>query len=459
MLPYEANVLTFEKRSTDRCLGVRISILASPVNRTLTTARALRGTVSVPADKSIAHRALLISALAVGDSEIEGFAADAADPQSTLGCLKALGIRFTPSSSNLTVHGSGLHGLRQPTRSLDAGNSGTTIRLLAGVLAGQTFVSTIGGDESLNRRPMKRIIDPLSEMGARIEATEGQTAPLTIHGTCPLRAVEYRLPVASAQVKSAVLFAGLFSDGMTKVIERTPTRDHTERMLGLKVIESPPGKVIEVQGGMAIQPGRFIIPGDISAAAFLIAAALIVPGSELRLAGIGLNPTRSRILDVFRSLGGDIQITDQRVVGSEPVGDLVVRGSSLRGSLDLRGDLVAELIDEIPILAVTAAFSDGSFAVEDASELRLKESDRIHALATNLRKLGLDVEEYEDGFAFQAKKGLTGSEFESYGDHRIAMAFGIAGIGVPNGALIRNSECVDISFPGFWEKLQSVQGT
>jgi 3-phosphoshikimate 1-carboxyvinyltransferase len=348
--------------------------------------------------------------------------------------------------------------LRKPDKQLDAGNSGTTIRLLTGILAGQPFVSTIAGDASLNRRPMRRIIEPLTAMGARVEASEDFTPPLTIYGRPSLRAVEYRMPVASAQVKSALLFAGLFADGITRIIEPIPTRDHTERMLGLNVIDSPPGKVIEVRGKKAIHPSRFSIPGDLSSAVFLVAAALLVPGSELRLVNIGLNPTRTRVLDILRSIGGDIGISNERTVNAEPVGDILVHSSALKGSIDLRGNVVAELIDEIPILAVTAAFGDVSFAVRDASELRLKESDRIRATVANLRRLHLDVEEYEDGFAFQAKKALIGSEFESYGDHRIAMAFGIAGICVPTGALVRDSECVDISFPGFWEKLHSIQG-
>jgi 3-phosphoshikimate 1-carboxyvinyltransferase len=427
------------------------------VNQKLTPAQALHGTVTVPADKSIAHRALLIAALAEGDSEIAGFAPDAADPRSTLRCLQTLGIHLTPTASKLAVHGRGLHGFHTPNRMLDAGNSGTTIRLITGILAGQPFVSSIGGDESLNRRPMRRIIDPLTEMGARIEASKNLTAPLTIYGRAPLRPLEYRMPVASAQVKSALLFAGLYADGLTRIIEPTPTRDHTERMLGLNVRESPSGKIIEVAGGTVIQPGRFFIPGDLSAAAFIIAAALIVPGSEIRMTNIGLNPTRARVLDIFRSLGGKIEVVDQRIVGAEPEGDLVVRSSTLSGSVDLRGSIVAELIDEIPILAVTAAFAEGSFVVRDASELRVKESDRIRAIVTNLRKLGLDVEEYEDGFAFQTKKPLIGAEFESFGDHRIAMAFGIAGLAVQDGALVRDSECVDISFPRFWETLLSVQ--
>jgi 3-phosphoshikimate 1-carboxyvinyltransferase len=429
------------------------------VNQTLTPAKPLRGTLSVPADKSIAHRALLIGALAEGDSVIEGFFPAAADPQSTLACLQSLGIRTSTSSSALTLHGRGLHGLRSPSDPLDAGNSGTTIRLLAGILAGQEFVSRIGGDESLNRRPMKRVIDPLTEMGARIEATQRFTAPLTIHGRTPLRPIEYRMPVASAQVKSAVLLAGLFADGITKVIEPIPTRDHTERRLGLKTHDAPEGRVIEVRGGTVIPAGRSLIPGDLSGAAFLIAAALIVPHSEVRIVDVGLNPTRTRVLDVFRSLGAEIQILNERIIGSEPIGDLVVRSSSLAGTVYLRGTTVAELIDEIPILAVTAAFGDSAFMVKDAAELRLKECDRIRATVTNLRKLGLAVEEYEDGFAFQAKKHLTGAEFESFGDHRIAMAFGVAGVAVPNGALVRDSDCVDISFPSFWEKLLTLQKT
>lgn len=422
----------------------------------ISTSKGLRGTVTVPGDKSISHRALMISALAEGTSEIYGLL-DAADPLSTLNCLRKLGIEFQKTAEVVTVKGRGLHGLRASINELDAGNSGTTIRLLSGILAGQPFMSTITGDNSLRKRPMRRVIQPLSQMGAKFQSTPESTAPLVIHGTFPLRPMHYRMDITSAQVKSAVLLAGLFADGTTSVIERTGTRDHTERMLGLRVTATAEARTVSVTGGTTIQPQRYQVPGDVSSAAFLIAAGLLVPHSELRILNVGLNPTRTRIIDLFRSLGGSIEVLRETVAAGEPLGDLLVRSSVLKTDVKLDGRAVAELIDEIPVIAVTLAVSGLALTVRGAADLRNKESDRIHGIVLNLRKLGADVEEFSDGFAFQPKKSLIPAACESFLDHRIAMAFGVAGLALRGETVIKGSECVDISFPSFWSLLRSIE--
>ena len=425
------------------------------MDRRITKSKGLRGTVSVPGDKSISHRALMIAALANGKSEIAGLL-DAADPTSTRTCLNALGTEFEWNGPILRVHGRGLKGLRNPNAVLDAGNSGTTIRLLSGILAGQPFLTTITGDDSLRIRPMKRIMEPLTQMGAHFTASPEGTAPLTILGAQPLQPIEYRMPISSAQVKSAILFAGLFAAGTTRVFERTTTRDHTERMLGLKTTRSAEAHVVEIEGGRAIEPGRFQVPGDISSAAFLISAALIVPNSELRIRGVGLNPTRTRILDFYRSLGASIAILEETTIAGEPIGDLLVKSTELQGTVWLDANAVTELIDEIPVIAVTLALSGVGLTVRGAADLRAKESDRIRAVVTNLRCLGMDVEEYPDGFAFQSKKSLIPARCNSFGDHRIAMAFGVAGLALSGETIIENAECVDISFPAFWSLLDNI---
>lgn len=418
-------------------------------------AKRIRGTVSVPGDKSISHRALMIGALADGVSEVKGLS-NAADPNSTLTCLQALGVEFKQDGELLKITGKGLRGLRQPKTALDAGNSGTTMRLLSGILAGQNFNSELIGDESLNQRPMKRILDPLSLMGAHIEATEKFTAPLKIRSSYPLKPIDYNMSITSAQVKSAILFAGLNAQGETTVREKVLTRDHTERMLGLNTVRAQDSFITTVQGGMNIALKQFVVPGDISSAAFLIAAGLIVQDSDLVVQKIGLNPTRTRVLDIFRSMGGIIEILDVRLISGEPIGDIRVRSSHLSGSLTLSGALVAELIDEIPILAITAACGKGTFTLRDATDLRHKESDRIHALVNNLRAMEVDVEEYLDGFAFESKNPLIGTKIDSVKDHRIAMAFGVAGLAAKGETAIADADCVDISFPGFWQILHTI---
>jgi 3-phosphoshikimate 1-carboxyvinyltransferase len=413
--------------------------------------KGLKGTYLIPGDKSISHRAMMISALADGVSEIHGYSA-AADPQSTRRCFFDLGIMIEEHNDVIQVQGKGLHGLRVSSKNLDCGNSGTTMRLLSGIMAGQKFSSTLVGDESLSRRPMKRIMNPLHLMGARIQGTAEQTAPLHIQPVEHLKAIRYEMPVASAQVKSSVLFAGLFADGETTVVESTPTRDHTERMLGCTINHENGKYIVKVQGGKKISSGLFIVPGDISAATFLIVAASIVPNSEIKISNVGLNSSRKEILSVLQSIGCNIVIENQRVVSGEEMGDLVVQSSKLHGDLQIQGATVAALIDEIPALAIAALFTEGTFTLHDAKELRAKETDRITALVTNLHALGAEVEEFEDGFSFAGKQHLHGTTLASYGDHRIAMALGVVGLQL-EGITIQNAGCVDISFPDFWKQI------
>jgi 3-phosphoshikimate 1-carboxyvinyltransferase len=413
--------------------------------------KGLKGTYFLPGDKSISHRAMMISALADGMSEIIGYSA-AADPQSTRRCFSDLGIAVEEHDEVLHVYGKGLNGLRVSDKSLDCGNSGTTMRLLSGIMAGQKFSSTLVGDESLSRRPMKRVMNPLHLMGANIQGTAGQTAPLHIKPVDRLKAIQYEMPVASAQVKSSILFAGLFADGETSVVESIPTRDHTERMLGCAINNENGKYVVKVQGGKKIPASSFLVPGDISAATFLIVAALIVPNSEIQISNVGLNPSRCEILSVLRSIGCDIVVENQRVISGEEIGDLVVRSSELHGDLQIHGEIVAALIDEIPALAIAALFTEGTFTLHDAKELRAKETDRIAAIVINLRALGVDVEEYDDGFSLKGKQKLESTVLPSYDDHRIAMAFGVAGL-QSGGIIMQKAECVDISFPGFWEQI------
>ena len=426
------------------------------MNRTVPHAHSLHGEITVPGDKSISHRAVMIGAISEGVSEITGFLA-AADPLSTIACFNSLGIAHKFEHEKLFIMGNGLNGLQQPSAMLDAGNSGTTIRLISGILAGQNFPTQISGDQYLVKRPMKRILDPLMQMGADISATEKFTAPLSIKPVQKLKAVEYKLPIASAQVKSAVLFAGLFAEGTTQVIENEPSRDHTERMLNLPSESKNGTTVISVMGGTSLKARPFTVPGDPSSAAFFIVAGLIVPQSSIKIMNVGLNPTRTGFIKILKKMGADISVENERIIGGEPLGDLVVRSSDLETNFILNGRIIPNVIDEIPILSIAAAFASGTFEVRDARDLRNKETDRIAAICTNLRRMGVTVDEYPDGFAFESKKDVLSSEFDSFDDHRIAMSFGIAGLGLAGESTIINSECVSISFPTFWETVHLLQ--
>jgi 3-phosphoshikimate 1-carboxyvinyltransferase len=411
--------------------------------------RPLRGSVRIPGDKSISHRSLMLSALADGTSRIRGFL-EGEDTRATAAVLAQLGVKIeTPADGERLVHGVGLHGLRAAAGPLDCGNAGTGMRLLAGLLAGQAFDSTLIGDASLSKRPMRRVTDPLGQMGARIDTQEG-LPPLHIHGSQPLHGIRYALPVASAQVKSALLLAGLYAAGSTEIIEPHPTRDYTERMLaafGWPITFSP-GQA-KLDGGHALHATDVDVPADFSSAAFFLVAASIVPGSELRLPAVGLNPRRTGLLQALRLMGADLQIENPRESGGEPVGDLLVRHAPLHG-IELPEALVPDMIDEFPILFIAAAVASGRTVVRGAAELRVKESDRLASMATGLRALGARIEETPDGAIIDGG-ALGGGEVETHMDHRIAMSFTVAGLVATAPVRVRDCSHVATSFPGYRE--------
>ena len=409
----------------------------------------LRGTVRVPGDKSISHRALMLAAIAEGSSHIRGFL-EGEDTRATAAVLAQLGVRIeVPSQGERVVHGVGLHGLRGSAQPLDCGNAGTGMRLLAGLLAGQAFDSVLVGDASLLKRPMRRVTDPLGRMGARIDTREGMP-PLRLHGGSRLQAIRYELPIASAQVKSALLLAGLYADGTTEVIEPHPTRDYTERMLSAFgwPIAFEPGRA-QLEGGHLLRATDVEVPADFSSAAFFLVAGSIVPGSELRLPAVGLNPRRTGLLQALQLMGANITVECRREAGGEPVGDLVVRHAPLRG-IDLPEALVPDMIDEFPVLFIAAAAAAGRTVVRGAAELRVKESDRIATMATGLRALGVAIEETPDGAIIDG--GMIGAgTTESLTDHRIAMSFAVAGLVAAGPVRINDCRHVATSFPGFLE--------
>jgi 3-phosphoshikimate 1-carboxyvinyltransferase len=410
----------------------------------------LRGTIDIPGDKSVSHRAVMLAAIAEGTSRITGFL-EGEDTRSTAAILARLGVRIeAPAASERIVHGVGLHGLRAADGVLDCGNAGTGMRLLAGLLAGQGFASTLAGDASLSRRPMGRVIAPLEAMGARIEAEQGGLPPLRIHAKNNLQAIDYELPVASAQVKSAILLAGLYATGETRVREPRPTRDYTERMLAAFgwPIEFRPGEA-RLSGGHCLHATDVSVPADFSSAAFFLVAASVVPGSDLRLRRVGMNPRRTGLLDALRAMGADITVEPGADAGGEPVADLHVRAAPLHG-IEVPEGLVADMIDEFPALFVAAALAEGPTVVRGAAELRVKESDRIAMMATALRALGARIEERPDGAAITGGR-LGGGAVASAGDHRIAMALAIAGQRAAAPVRIADCENVATSFPGFLE--------
>ncbi len=414
----------------------------------------LRGVVQLPADKSIAHRLALLAAIADGDSTIRNYPLSA-DPQSTLSCLRQLGVDMeVGTGGGITVHGRGLRGLRCAGEPLDCGNSGTTMRLLSGLLAGQAFASTLTGDRSLRGRPMRRIAEPLRRMGALVELQEGR-APVRISPSAGLNGMVYDLPVPSAQVKSCVLLAGLYARGTTTVVEHARSRDHTERLLGLAVSEQSGRRLVSVNEGHQVSAFEATIPGDFSAAAFFLVAGSIVPEGNIRLPGVGLNPTRSALLGVLRDMGADIETSNLHTAGTEPACDLVVRPSRLRG-ISIGGAIISNIIDEIPVLAVAALRAEGRTVVRGAAELRVKECDRIAATVTNLRALGADVEEFPDGFAVTGGKPLRGTELQSFDDHRIAMAMGVAALVSSGITTVHGAQAAGVSFPGFWRAFQEL---
>jgi 3-phosphoshikimate 1-carboxyvinyltransferase len=435
-----------------------MSLFGSLKSKKIKPAKRLAGSVRFPGDKSISHRYAMLGAIAEGSSEIHYYSSSA-DCQSTLACLERLGVKVERKRDVVTVHGVGLNGLRAPAQALDAGNSGSTMRMLAGILAGQPFRSVLAGDASLSLRPMQRVIEPLTRMGARIRSSDGNLPPLEIEGIDEggaLRPIHYELPVASAQVKSAVLFAGLFAEGETEVVEPAPTRDHTEIALEQMGVEiGRHGRTIAVRGRGRLESRKFFVTGDLSSAAFFLVAGLFVPDSNLVLQNVGLNPTRTAILDLLVPMGGRIKVLNVEMVNGELLGDLHVESSRLKGG-EIPPEAVPGLIDELPVLAVLGTQTEQGLSFRGAAELRLKESDRIRAVAENLRRMGAEVEEFSDGLRVAGKQTLRGGEVESLGDHRIAMAFAVAGLIAQGTTVIRGSGCVDISFPGFFDTLSRV---
>ncbi len=416
----------------------------------------VRGELNLPGDKSISHRALMFSALADGKSRILNLS-NGEDVKSTKKCLELLGIDFEFEDDAVVVNGRGYKGFRSPSMPLDAGNSGTTARLISGILTAQNFESEIIGDESLSKRPMKRIIDPLSQMGGKISGTENFTLPLKIYPSGDLHPVTYEMPVASAQVKSAVLLAGLHLEGETVVIEKAASRDHTERMLGLRTANVGGGKSISVSKKDFPVSKDYFVPSDISTASFFIVLALLIKNSDLRLLNVSLNESRTGVIDVLKEMGADIQFNNVRTVAGESMGDIIVKSSILK-NIEVKEEIIPNIIDEIPILTVAGIFADGDFKIRRAAELRGKESDRIKALCHNLAALGLDMEEFEDGFSLKGNIKNSDQVFKSFNDHRIAMAFGILSMLLKDGGKVDNFDCVNISNPNFLTQLKSVIG-
>lgn len=415
--------------------------------------KTLRGQLRLPGDKSISHRALILGAIAQGVSQVRNFL-PSNDSRATLACLRALGVDIQRSGEDLLIPGVGLEGLRKAEAPLNCQGSATTMRLLAGLLAGQPFSSTLDGNPGLRKRPMRRIIEPLERMGASIASENGGSPPLTIRGG-RLRAIDYQPPVASAQVKSAILLAGLYAEGKTTVREPVPTRDHTERLLRLMGAD-----IKSAKGNITIRssPLRAVdlsIPGDISSAAFLIVAACLLPGSEITLSQVGVNPTRTGILESLKEMGAQIEVRGAKREGDEPVADLIVKSAGLRG-VEVRGDLIPRLIDEVPILAVAATQAEGVTTVRDASELRVKESDRITTIVTELGKMGAQIEERADGFVVEGPTRLHGARLESHGDHRLTMSLAVAALVAEGESFIAGGDCAADSFPRFQETLKAL---
>jgi len=429
----------------------------------LKPARRIDGQLSLPGDKSISHRAALIAALASGVSHLSNFSTSR-DCASTLGCLRQLGVEIIHDGNSWII--TGCEGFAASSAPLDCGNSGSTIRMLAGILASRDFKSELTGDDSLRSRPMQRIIEPLEQMGAHIESRDGKP-PITIHGSRDLRPIRYPLPVASAQVKSCILFAGLGTNGRSEVIEATSTRDHTERLFnafGVSVrteIEESDRSIVSLEGPAKFTAGKISIPGDISSAAYFIAAAMLMPGSQLAIKGLSLNPTRAEFLSVLRSWGADITTTDIQTECNERVGTVLVKGG-VDGPLErdqnqrLADSMIPLLIDELPLLAIVGTQISGGLEIRNARELRVKETDRLTATVQNLRAMGADVEEYDDGLAVSGPTRLRGALIDSYGDHRIAMAFAVGALIAEGASEITGEECVEISFPEFFQLLETV---
>jgi 3-phosphoshikimate 1-carboxyvinyltransferase len=421
------------------------------MEKRISPASSISGAITLPGDKSISHRYAMIASIAHGVTRVRNYSTGA-DCHSTLGCMRALGIEIDGQGTEFTIHGKGLDGLRQPVGDLDAGNSGSTIRMLSGILAAQPFGSRIFGDESLSRRPMQRIMTPLAQMGARLSARDGKFPPIEIEGA-RLNPITYDLPVPSAQVKTCVLFAGLFAEGETSVIEPIRSRDHTEialREFGADLTGER--QRISVRGRAKLEGRDVTVPSDLSSASFFIVAALLIPGSHLTIRGVGLNPTRSALLDLLVGMGAKIRIAELESRNGELVGDIVVEHSALRGGV-VSGATTAALIDEIPVLAVLGAATQEGLTVRDASELRIKETDRIQTVVENLKRMGVIAEELPDGLVVPGRQKFRASRFDSFGDHRIAMAFAVAALAGDGESVVEGADAASVSFPEFWDTL------
>ncbi|MDD2899669.1 MAG: 3-phosphoshikimate 1-carboxyvinyltransferase [Desulfuromonadaceae bacterium] len=422
---------------------------------TIQPATSLRGEITVPGDKSISHRSIMLGAIANGVTTVRGFLRGE-DNMSTMHAFRAMGVEIADDGEMIQITGRGLHGLNEPGDVLDCGNSGTTIRLITGLLSGQSFFSVVTGDQYLRKRPMKRVVEPLSRMGARITGRNGGTlAPLAINGGS-LKGIVYQSPVSSAQIKSSLMLAGLYADGETRVTEPSLSRDHSERMFRLFGASIATGENgVTVSGGVELTAQEVTVPGDISSAAFFIVAALITPDSELLIKNVGVNPSRTGVIDILLAMGGDIQLMDQREVSGEPVADLLVRTSHLTG-IAISGSVVPRAIDEFPAICIAAARAEGTTTIRDARELRVKETDRITAMANNLRKSGISVTETEDGMDIAGSELLLGGTVDSCGDHRIAMSMSIAALVASSAITISDTACVATSFPTFFPLLETV---
>jgi len=422
----------------------------------LTSVKRFKGEFSPPPDKSISHRAVIFSSLSKGRSSIRNFL-EADDPRSTIQAFRALGVAIEEKHNDILIEGRGLNGLREPTDVIDCGNSGTTMRLLSGVLAGSRFFSVLNGDHSLRSRPMRRVIDPLTQMGAEIKGRDGNKyPPLAIIGKA-LQPIRYSLPVASAQVKSAILLAGLYAEGETELVEPSKSRDHTERMLpAFGAYVKTDGLNIRIRGGATLKGGELTVPGDFSSAAFFLVGALLIGNSDVTIHGVGVNPTRTGLLHVLEAMGAEIEMNNMRTVSGEPVADIHCKGIQNLKATEVTKAQVPSLIDEFPILCVAATRAEGTTTIRGAEELRVKESDRIRSMATELGKLGVHVEEFSDGLSIEGMSPLKGAELESHGDHRIAMALSIAALIADGSTTLNGISSVNISFPGFFTLLRNL---
>lgn len=422
---------------------------------TIQPAASVRGEIVVPGDKSISHRSIMLGAIANGVTTVRGFLRGE-DNMSTMHAFRAMGVAIDDDGETIRIKGCGLHGLKEPGDVLDCGNSGTTIRLITGLLSGQSFFSVVTGDQYLRKRPMKRVVEPLSRMGARISGRSGGTlAPLAINGGS-LKGIDYQSPVSSAQIKSSLMLAGLYADGATTISEPSLSRDHSERMFrlfGASLVIN--GNGVTVNGGVELTSQEVTVPGDISSAAFFMVAALITPNSELLIKNVGVNPSRTGVIDILQEMGGDIQLLDRREVSGEPVADILVRSSRLKG-IAISGGVVPRAIDEFPVVCVAAARAEGVTTIRDAKELRVKETDRITAMADNLRKLGVTIAEVEDGMDITGSEQLLGGTIDSCGDHRIAMSFSVAALVASGAITVTDIACVATSFPTFFPLLEKV---